>query len=185
MFKYFDIEMINNTEVVDIFKTIKLDITTNDYTYHILTENENLMSISYKKYDTIDDWWIIYLFNKMNDVNFDIVNDNTIETSLDYYINNVWNYNVILAKEKQTTNHLIRSYYKSLDYSTIDSIKMANAILKNINNDFIFELRLFIKDTLINESYFNKQIKLPTQRVVFDIKNKMEALSEVWKNKIV
>ena len=182
MFKYFDTEIVNNKEIVDVFKKIDLGITTDKYTYHDLSENENLMDISFKYYANINDWWCIYLFNNMYDVNFDIISDLTIESSIEYYIYNLNNYALLPDKEKQITNQLVRTYYASIDYDIIDSIKMANESLKNVDGEFIYEMTVFIKDTLINNSYFSKKLKIPKLSVVLDIKNKLEELSVLWKS---
>jgi hypothetical protein len=182
IFSYYDTEIWNNTEIVDIFKNLELDITTEDYNYHAPTENENLMLISFKYYDTIDNWWIIYLFNYLFDVNFSIINSNTINTTSDYYTNILDNFNNSTEDLKGKLIEIVRNYYLFEGDDLKTSIIKTNNSIKDNNNTFQNNISLYIKNELIKESYLTVKLKIPSNEIVFDIKNKLEVLTVYWKD---
>jgi hypothetical protein len=185
MFEYFDIENIDNINIVDVWKIFDISefIEKDNYIYHELNHKENLMDLSYKYYDTIDDWWVIFLFNNFIDINFSILQDKTIKNTQDTYLFNLNNYDNIEKTEKDKTKYLVRQYYL-IDNNLEDSIRKTNEVLNNplLRNDEDFQesIKQFIFDKLISDSTYQKQIKIPNQLTVYKIKNKFERLSNIW-----
>ena len=183
MFEYFNTVVYNERNIVDVYKTFDLGIDTEDYTYYTPTIGEDLMIISYNNYDTIDNWWVIFLFNDMYDTLFDIINDNTISSTNDYYINLIENYNSLETSNKKIVIELIRDYYLNLDYTLKEAVKATDVVVQDISNisDTLLEyISQYIKDTIVSDSILASKIKIPSSDVVYDIKNAFETLSVEW-----
>lgn len=184
--EYFDTETIDGAEVVDIWKAIDIsefsDLETD--TLHVLNENENLMDLSFKYYDTIDDWWIIFLYNDLYDSNFNLLNSKTIETTQNKYIYDLMNYSNLTKSTKQYIRYLVREFYIAKEYSLKESISKVEEIINSgLTDEFTNDFKLYIYETMISKSYFRIQLKIPSNLVVYKIKNELETLSLVWKNK--
>lgn len=186
-FDYFDTQTINNTEVVDIWKQIDLskELDTTDYIFHTLNEQENLMDLSFMYYGTINDWWCIYLFNKLYDVNFCILMTSTIKNTQARYVYDVQHYLDITKTRKQYIEYLIRQFY--LKENTLENaIELTNQRLSSVEQrndaDFLEPFKIFIYEELINSSTYRIQIKIPSSSIVYSIKNALEKYNLIWKN---
>ena len=184
--EYFSNLTIDNLTVVDIWETYDINsfIKDDNFIYHTLNSHENLMDLSFKYYGSIDDWWVIFLFNKFWDVNFCILHDSTIKNTQDKYMFNLQNYNVLDKKEKNITKYMIRQFYLQSN-NLEDAIKLTDiAITTNLilDTDFQNDIKKYIFNFLLSESTYQKQIKIPNQITVYKIKNEFERLSIKWKN---
>lgn len=180
MFEYFDSVTINDIERVDIWKNFEISIVSTDYQIHKLTEGENLMSISNKYYNTINNWWVIYLFNNMNNINFSILYPETIQATIDKHKSDIINHSSLGSKRKAYITEVIRSYYNE-SYTLLESIKLTNTLLTFKSNSEIIKIADYIQSQLLIESYFNTNLKIPNISLVKEIKNKMSAFSKNWK----
>jgi len=188
MFSYYDTEIINNKEVIDIWKKVDLSkfLNSNDFIFHSLNEQENLMTLSYKYYGTINDWWAIFLFNKLYDVNFCILLNDTIKNTQDSYVYDVMFYDSITRKRQQYIEYLIREFYSksnTIEQSILLTVDRLSTNLKRRDDEFIDEFKLYIFNELINSSTYRIQIKIPSNQVVYDIKTELEKYSITWKTK--
>lgn len=186
MFNYFNEITANDRLILDIFRAYEFDITTEDYFYHELVEGDNLMSISHKHYDTIDDWWCIYIFNDMFDFNFDIVNSSTIETSVTFHMNQLESYDSLLDINQKKVSSKLRTFYMSKGNDIKGAIILANELISNVSTNLTLELRDEIKnyifEELINSSNFVSKIKIPSSNVVYKMKTKLEELRVLSNN---
>lgn len=183
MFEYFDRENYNNYEIVDIWKKFKITIDTDNYTYHKVSEGDNLMNISFNYYNTHDDWWVIYLFNGMNNQNFDFIPSTVLRKTLEKYRYLFNNYNTLLDKEKGELKRIVRNYFISLENSKKESITLTDGFINDLHEDNIDTIIQFIESDILTNSYYNTELKIPDMSVVFEIKNKFEDLSDIWNNK--
>lgn len=188
MFSYYDTEIIDNQIVIDVWKNLELDdlLASEDYIFHTLNENENIMDISWKYYNNTTDWWIIYLFNKLYDVNFDILQNPTIGNTQNYYVYNLQNYLDIEPEKQKYLQYVIRRYYmetETLENAVIQTAaRLATKASRN-DPEFIDSFKVYIYDYLVNRSTYKIQLKVPNSQLVYNIKNRFEQLSVVWKNK--
>lgn len=180
MFNYFDTEIINFKEVVDIWKKYKLTIKSEDYLIHNLTEGENLMLLSNTYYNNINDWWIIYLFNNMYDANFSLIQSNVINSTINKYIGMIYSYSTLNTKNKNIIKFHIRSFYlESYDLKT--SITKTNNLLTSKSAVEIEKFKEYIQTKLIYDSFYNKPLKIPNSELVKVIKNTFQTFSKNWK----
>lgn len=188
MFKYFDTELVNNQSVVDVWKNIdfsKIKAST-DYNFHTLNAQENLMDLAFKYYGTINDWWCIYIFNDLYDINFCILQEATITNTQNEYSYNVQNYTSITKIKQQYIEYILREYYLvENDFEeairlTADRLSTAE---KRNDVDFIDSFRVYIYDYLINQSSYRVQIKIPSQMVVYSMKTLLDKYEVQWKSK--
>lgn len=180
MFQYFNTVNINNKEVVDIWKNFKIEIQSKDYTEYQLLENDNLMLISFRFYNTIDNWWILYYFNDIHDINFDLLQNDTIQETSNTFRFNILNYSKITTKQQMFVKELIRDFYR-INNDLITSIKLTDELIKNKNNKEIELFINFIETKLLFDSFYNKTIRIPNINLVKEIKNKLSEFSKLWK----
>lgn len=186
MFKeYYSTKIIDNITVVDIWETFDINQFIGEYNfqYHSLNQHENLMDLSFIYYDTIDDWWIIFLFNQLWDINFCILQDKTIKNTKDKYIFNLQNYDNLEIKEQNITKYLIQQFYLQ-NNSLKESISFSStAITTNLiaTQSFQDSIKQYIFNKLIEDSAFKKELKIPNQLTAYKIKNEFERLSIIWK----
>ena len=180
MFEYFDTETIDGEEVVDVWKDFSIEIDTTDYQFYQLVEGDNLMSISYKFYGNISDWWIIYVFNNLNNINFDLIQQETIQATLDKHENDINGYDDLPAKRKAYINQIVRDFY-NVDNDIKTAVQLANEFLFDPTGD-MYSFLDFLKSLIITESFYNEELKIPNKSVVSEIKNEFEDFSEVWAN---
>lgn len=183
MFEYFDIENIDNINIVDIWKEYDIsEFITDDYTIYIPSEYENLQLISYNFYDTIDDWWVIYLFNELYDVNFHMYNDDILQSTLDNHSYYIENYDTISIKYKNYIKEQLRNYFME-SYTIKEAIVLTEEFLNNQNQDDIDTFLIYIQDKIVADSILRKGIKIPNTLTAYKIKNYFESLSVKWNNK--
>lgn len=184
MFDYFNKITINGNTVLDIWKNIDINIDSDDYQVYKLKEGDNLMLISYNFYGNINDWWIIYLFNDMYNINFELLQPAVLEATLLKHRTDILEYNTITIKRQNYIRETLRTYYMSLENSLVDSIKLANKTLKDdsIKNSelFLSEYASFLEDKILIESYYNTPLKIPNGKLMFKIKNALEDFSSIW-----
>lgn len=181
MFQYFDKQIINGNEVVDIWKNFKIEIKSNDYSIHVLSEGENLMSISHKYYNSINNWWIIYLFNNLDNINFSLLQSDTIYNTIEKYKNDLINYSNLSTKRKAYITELIRNFYLLENYSIIESISLTNDFLKLTDDNEINRFIEYLQSLILLESFYNTKLKIPNIGLVKEIKNKLSEYSKLWK----
>ncbi len=179
IFEYFDTQTINNQEVIDVWKTYTLNIETTNFQYHDIVEMDTLMSISFRYYDTIDNWWVIYLFNELKDINFAITTDNTINRTVQGILSDLNNINTISNRARLKVRELVREFY--LTTNTIqESIVLANDNIALLEPVFLYDFESYLRNTIIEASPTVEKLKIPASVVVFDIKNEFERLAVIW-----
>lgn len=180
MFQYFNTVNINNKEVVDIWKNFKIEIQSKDYTEYQLLENDNLMLISFRFYNTIDNWWILYYFNDIHDINFDLLQNDTIQETSKTFRFNILNYSKITTRQQMFLKELIREFY-GINNDLITSIKLTEELINTKNLNEIDQFINFIETKLLFDSFYNKTIKIPNINLVKEIKNKLSDFSKLWR----
>jgi len=183
MFEYYNnIASSYGSTIKDLYKQVDFSdlLSSDDYIYHKIVESENLMNISYKYYKTIDNWWIIAMFNNINDINFFNPNNNTIDTTINDYLSKLINYYSLPEKEKAIIKALIRDYYLSLGNNTKESIINTNNSLLNITNIFVSSFKEYLLKQILNESFYIKELKIPIDTLANKIKNRYDTYSVTW-----
>lgn len=184
MFNYFNTIEINSSSVLDIWKSIDIDIDSDNYQTYKIIEGDNLMGISYKHYGNINDWWVIYLFNNMYNINFELLQPEVLEATVLKHRTDVINYDTITTKRQNYIRETIRNYYL-ISNDLIDSIKLTNRLLSDdsLKNDeeFLSLYSGYIEDTLIINSYYDTTLKIPNGKLLFQIKNEINSFAKVWK----
>lgn len=179
MFEYFDKENLYNTTVIDVWKQISFEIEVKDYQLYQIVEGDNLMNISYKFYNTINDWWVIYLFNGLTNINFDLLQTRVLEETVQKHKYLIENYNDLIVEDRKYIENIIRNFYL-VENDLITSISKTNDFLSTLDEFEKENIIVYVQDTILIESFYNKELKIPNSNTVLDIKNKMEELSELW-----
>lgn len=181
MFNYFDTTVFNNKKIIDIWKRYSLNIISEDFTIHKLSEGDNLMSISYKYYNTINDWWIIYLFNELYDINFSLLQSNVLINTIDDYKYKIENYSSLLKKEQLKIFYLIRNMYINIGNNIQDANNKTNTLLTSLPADEIIIASDYINLKITEDSFFNQSLKIPNTELSKEIKNTLYSFSKNWK----
>ena len=179
MFSYFNTIKVYNTDVKDIWKKLTFEIELEDYQLYQIIDGDNLMNISYKFYNTINDWWVIYLFNGLNNINFDLLQSKVLDETIVKHKELVYNYNTISTKDKKYIETVVREYYL-VDFELKEAIQKSILFLEVLNPDDIEDFIIYVQDDILINSFYNKELKIPNTDTVMKIKNKMEDLSEFW-----
>jgi len=184
MFDYFNKTTFNDKQIIDVWKNIEINIDSNEYQVYKIKEGDNLMLLSYKYYGNINDWWIIYLFNNMYDINFELLQPSILEETILKHRTDIINYENITIKRQNYIRESIRNYYYSIGNQLTDSIKLTNKTLNDNSlknsEEFLSAYTGFIEDKIIVDSYYNNTLKIPTGPLMFKIKNKLEEFSTIW-----
>lgn len=180
MFSYFDTQTINSQTVVDVWKKFQIDVDSEDYTNHDLVDGDNLMMISYKYYNNIDDWWVIYIYNELLNSNFSLLQTSTIRSTVDKHSEDVNNYDNLSRSRKKYINASLRDYFINRGFSIKESIGEMRNFLIDVDSDTLTQYLSYIENIIISESFYNEKLKIPNSKVVFDIKNQLEELSQSW-----
>jgi hypothetical protein len=181
-FNYFPIE----SEVLNVYKTIDFgDIPESDqYNIHTPDGSESLMNIAYKYYGTIDDWWILYYFNKFNDPTFAVIPSTVVESTISYYVNLYKNYNISSIKDKMIIRECVIQFYIYKGKTYTDAISLANTNLSNPSNAsdpiMISDLKDFLFIYVMEETTYSDPIKIPTLQVAFRMKSVMNSNQISW-----
>ena len=181
-FNYFPIE----NEILNIYKSIDFgDIPESDqYNIHTPDGSESLMNIAYKYYGTIDDWWILYYFNKFTDQSFAIIPSTVVESTITYYVNMYKNYDILSTKEQMTIRECIIQYYINKGNTYVDAIVLANENVSNSTNIsdpiMISDLKDFLFIYIMEETTYSDPIKVPTLQVAFRMKAIMNSNQISW-----
>ena len=172
-FNYFPLE----NDILNVYKSIDLSELTisEDYTLYTPNEGDNLMLISYKYYDTIEDWWIIFLFNNLYDINFTFLTHETIIRTSEYYLNLINSYISLSDKDKAFIKNIVFEFYRT--FMTIEeSIILTNQNLNSPTTTFLNLFNDYIEKEVIN----GVTIKIPSTTLLLSIKNYLEQKSNEW-----
>lgn len=174
---------------LNIFKQLNFSddlMQSDDYEIHEVSDTENLMTISYQYYDTVDDWWVLFKFNKLENYFFSIINETVINDTVVYYKNLIYDWSTITDDEKIKIKSLVRDYYYEKSRNIKDAIVKANDRLsteaKREDDVFITDFTGFIYDDVITRSTFTTFIKVPSIQLVYKFKNELNNLSVSWAN---
>ena len=185
MFQYFSKLEFDNNEMINVFKTVDVSqfVVVGNYDIYQPLENDNLMNISHLFYDNTEDWWVLYLYNKLYDVNFDLINNEVLEFTLENNEANIIDYDNLSEQTKANTNSMVRDYYL-LTNDEVTSIGLANTVLNDEvarqQAAFLLDIRVYLEERFLSESKINDKLKIPNTETVLDIKNYLEALSVIW-----
>lgn len=181
-FNYFPIE----NDILNTFKTIDWGnlLESDLYSLYTPSQYDNLMSISFKYYQNIDDWWIIYFFNKMTDNTFAILPISTVNGTIEYYISLMKNYADLDAKEKLKIKECIINFfiYQGQDYRTAikSAIENLNNILYRTDPITVSEVKDFLFMHIMTDTTYSDPIKIPSLQVVYRMKAIMNQLEIDW-----
>jgi len=185
--KFFDYFVETPTGFIDVFKSIDISdiLDSTDYKVYTPTDLDNLMSISYKFYDTTDDWWVICLFNQIQDVLFAIVPTKIIRDQVDGIIEDVKNFPTITDEQRKLEiQEIIRYHFIISGYSIFDAAQKTNDVLATEENRydavFLLELSQSIFNHLVMENIETNPIKVPGPSVVTRIKQRMNNYHSIW-----
>jgi hypothetical protein len=175
-----------NDNVVNMFKEIDFGddiLKSPDYTLYKPLETDNLMTISFKHYRNVDDWWVIYFFNNISDVTFSIINNNVINDTIDYYIGLVQDYDNISERLQNSIFEIVLQFFLSTnDFE--EAVALTNNQLsteENRNNvNFINDFKMSILEYVIEKTGVGDSIKIPDLSLVFKMKTIMNNKSIVW-----
>lgn len=175
---------------LDVFKTMSFQddiFQSEDYTVYEINENDNLMSISYQYYETVEDWWIIFIFNKLDNYLFAIPNEKIINDTVLFYTNMLIDYETASQHDKYLIKVAIRNFFKTT-YDTKTAIRKASEHLEDeeSRNDeiFLIDFSEFIYNDIVMKSTYTTKLKIPSLGLVYKIKNYLKSLSIDWKNRL-
>jgi len=185
--KYYEYFPIENT-VINIYKNIDWGnlLASDLYELYTPTQYDNLMSIAFKKYQTINDWWVIYYFNKMIGSTFAILPTATINATIDYYINLLNNYSTLSVTEKLKIKECLVNFFiyggDTYDVAIIKAIASLNDILFISDPLNISDLKDFLFMHIMSDTTYNDPIKIPNMQVVYRMKSIMNQYEIEWMN---
>jgi hypothetical protein len=179
----------NSGNIVDVFKTVDFTSVLESDQYQLYTpvDSDNLMSIAYKFYQNIDDAWVLYFFNQMQDSTFAIIPNSMIDLSVNSYIDMIINYDSISSKNKLLIQELIREYYiVDYGYDISKAVIATNLVLSSYINrvslGFIEPIKGLLYEQLMLKEKVSQPIKVPTLSIVFQMKSIMNKYSIAWKS---
>lgn len=181
-FNYFPIE----NEILNIYKELDFGTLPDSdlYILHVPTGSENLMSLSYRYYNTIDDWWIIYFFNKLQDPTFAILPQTVVDSTIKYYVDLYKNYEILDVRSKNKIKECLISYFMYLGNTYTEAIVNTNENLNNVINRSdpvtIAELKDFLNMYIMSETIYSDAIKIPNMQVVFRMRSVMNQKEISW-----
>lgn len=183
IYDYFHIE----DEVLNIYKNISWGqlLDSELYTLHTPSQYDNLMGLSYKYYQTVNDWWIIYYFNKMTDQTFGILSTSTINATIEYYINLMKTYDELSVKDKLLIKECIVNFYIHQGDTYEVAIQKATANLGNLTYRtdpvMISDLKDYLFMHIMSDTTYSDPIKIPQLQVVYRMKSIMNQYEIDWK----
>jgi hypothetical protein len=142
------------------------------------------MSISYKFYKTIDNWWVIYYFNVLSDVTFAVISDDIIEDNINDIINMIKT--IPTKQERGVSKELLISYFYNNTLNFKESVAQANDFLAGNRSDptaeeFYALLKQYLNNYfIINQTYLT-ELKIPSITMIYQMKNRMNQYSDRWK----
>lgn len=169
-------------DLYNIYKEVEFnDIDTEDYENYVVSKEDNLMNVSYKSYGTIDNWWCIYFYNKLNNP-FDFLSDEIIFNKIDSIEEDIYNYDTLDTDSKNNIHSILLEYVKNItdDADISVSIKAVNDILESPQFEDIVEFKNYLYDMYIYENNHYKYLKIPSKDVVRKMKQQMNSYNTIW-----
>ena len=176
-----------SNNVVNVFKNIDFGdiLDSTNYVNYIPSPDENLMGIAYDHYKTIDDWWVLYYFNGLQDSLFAITTSNVLEETVSIYWNYVVEYNTTTVQmDRFVVEEIMREYYMNLGYDYKTAISMAIIKLADVltATDVAFEIEFkkFITEYIVKTTTLSIPLKIPNAPVVYAMKTIMNNYRASW-----
>lgn len=173
---------------VDVFKEMRFSdeiMATEDYTVHEINEDENLMSISYDYYETVDDWWALFVFNKFDNYMFTIPNEKIINDTVEFYRTLLINYEESDKDSQFLLKSAVRSFFNSM-YDFRTAIRRTAEVLgdesERSDEIFMIDFSQYIYNDVILKSTYTTKIKIPSLQVIYKMKNELKRLSLDWES---
>ena len=184
IFSYFNYD--SSAKILDVFKTIDFStvINSDDYTLYTPIDTDNLMSISYKFYNRVDDWWIIYFFNKMVDISFSIYTNTSVNLIIKYYSDLLLTYDSNTLQQNNELKETIILYYleenNDVKLAIQKALTLLNDPISRTDTVFLSNYKDFIHTYIITNTTVMNPIKIPNTTLVFKIKNALKSQSVAW-----
>lgn len=178
-FKYFD--EYNN--LYNVYKTIEFnDLDADGCTIYNVLADDNLMNISFRSYNTVENWWVIYFFNKMHNI-LDLPNDDMIFSKIDAIENDLYNYPTLTDSEQNDVFNFVLDYKKATLTSNKDIseiIAEVNLMIDSPNFEDVVLFKDYLYDMYIYENNHYKYLKIPSVENVRKMKQQMNKYNTLW-----
>lgn len=178
-FKYFT----SYEDLYNVYKTVDFtDLDADGCTIYNVLADDNLMNISFRNYNTVENWWVIYFFNKMHNV-LDFPNDDMIFSKIDDIENNLYNYDTLTDSEKNDVFNFVFDYKKATITTTKDTsviIAEANLMIASPNFEDVVQFKDYLYEMYIYENNHYKYLKIPSIENVRKMKQQMNKYNTLW-----
>ena len=141
-------------------------IDDDDFTIEKILPNDNLMAISYRLYGTVDRWWVLYFFNRLQTVDTCIIDNNRMKEYMKEIDKKLSRPTLLTDIEKMKYEELFR--YILLDRNTPEkAIELSKKIVSGEKpyKEYLSELELLIS----TEIQLTTDIKVPSERVAYSM----------------
>lgn len=177
-FKYFS----SYNDLYNVYKNIEFtDLDVEGCTIYNVLADDNLMNISFRNYNTVDNWWVIYFFNKLDNI-IDFPNDDMIFSKIDDIENDLYVYQTLTESEKNTVYGLVLDYKKAnmttKDISEI--IEQVNLMIETPDFEDVVQFKDYLYDMYIFENNHYKYLKIPSIENVRKMKQQMNKYNTLW-----
>lgn len=169
-------------ELYNVYKEIDFDnLNADECTIYNVMADDNLMNISYKSYNTVENWWVIYFFNKMHNI-LEFHNDDMIFSRIDDIENDLYNYVSLTDSEKNNVFNFVLDYKKATtvtnDMSLI--IDAVNIMIETPDFEDVIQFKDYLYDMYIYENNHYKYLKIPSVENVRKMKQQMNKYNTIW-----
>ena len=140
-------------------------LESEDFVVESIDPNDNLMSLSYKYYGTINRWWCLFYFNELSYIDTSIIDSKRIDLYVKELASDISKYNLSDPNKKNKTREAVREMLMSSGLSIKEAISEAELILDGtIPSDNITD-KLFVD--IVSNVLLTTEIKVPSVEVVY------------------
>jgi len=169
-------------ELYNVYKEIEFEnLDLEGCTMYNVMADDNLMNISYRSYNTVDNWWIIYFFNKMHNI-LDFPNDDMIFSKIDDVESDLYIYSTLTDSEKNNVYNFVLDYKKATmntnDISEI--VEAVNIMIESPDFEDVVQFKDYLYDMYIYENNHYKYLKIPSIENVRKMKQQMNKYNTLW-----
>ncbi len=179
---FFNYYIKDDSNKLNVYKELEFNnLDMKSYNIYKITEDDNLMNISHKFYGTIDDWWTIYLFNRMDSLLTSLPNDSFLFNIVDEIDDMVTNYNTLVQKDKNKIFTMVFDYFRS-SYDVLTSIEKTNSFLTLEDLEERYKFKDYLFDYFLYYCKMNGEIKIPSLNNIYKMKQSMNNYNTIWSN---